>query len=433
MEKFLETLESYLTLLEEKEQKKIIKRYQNELSLKMKEGMTETEAVQSLGSLDDIVSQLYEEYHLDKKSIGKKDTIGSKLERVLRSCAKFLADTCAETAYYLNHISSSAWETIFEILLKVLILGIVISAMKFPFLCIENLLQYLLNFLFYPFDKVLSVILNFTTSIIYLLICITLAIVMFKGYAKKGQLVKEKEKKDKIKIESSNQARNYAYILLKVCLYIICIIPMILITFALLILTVLALFLVYKGISVIGLVVILVGLLFLSIVVTTYITDALDNRNRSHTFAIVVTVIALISGSILLVDNLMNFHYPETLNQSAFIPHEKTVTLEILKETNLLNLNGELEFFIDNTIDDNVVLVQMEYYDELYDVALEQSDQDLWLYTVRNNFEINDFHYLYQNVLQDLTNRYIFNYKDLSSVKIIVYGNENTEKLLTLK
>lgn len=433
MEKFLETLESHLTLLEEQEQKKIIKRYQNELSSKMKDGMTETEAIRSLGSMDDIVSQLYEEYHLDKKNIGKKDTIGEKLERILRSCAKFLADTCAETAYYLNHISSSAWETIFEILLKVLILGIVISVMKFPFLCIENLLQYLLNFLFYPFDRVLSVILSFTTSILYLILCITLAIVMFKGYAKKGHLIKEKEKKKKEKVESSEQARNYAYVLLKVCLYIVCIIPMILIIFIFLLLTVLALFLVYKGISIIGLVVLLVGLLFLSIVVTTSITDALDNRNRSHTFALAVTVIALISGSILLVDNLMNFHYPENLDQSSFIPHEKTATLEVSNETSIMNLNGELEFFTDNSIEDNVILVQMVYFDELYDVEIEQNDQEVWIYTMRDSFEAKDFHYLYQNVFQDLKNRFIFNYQDLSSVKIIVSGNEDTEKLLTLK
>ena len=55
MEKFLENLESYLTALEESEQKKIIKRYQKELEEKIADGMSEIEAIKSLGDMDRIV------------------------------------------------------------------------------------------------------------------------------------------------------------------------------------------------------------------------------------------------------------------------------------------------------------------------------------------------------------------------------------------
>lgn len=432
MEKFLEKLEAQLTMLEVSEQKKIIKRYQKEIHEKIESGMSEKEAIKSLGRLDDIVAQIYEEYHLDKKNIGKKATMGEKVERVLRNCAKFLADTCTETAYYLNHISNSALETFFEVFLKIVVFVIFALLLKLPFIWLEGCVQYLLKFLFYPFDRVLLSLSNFTIAVIYFISCISLALFLFKGYAKKGN--KEKNKSvNKVKIESSEKSRNYAYILLKVGLYIVCIIPMIFIVLGLLMLTALSLFIVYKGVSVIGLVVILVGLLLLSIIITTYITDSLDNRNRSHTLAIVVTVIALISGSILFVDNLMSFDYPKKLENSAFVPYEETKTLTVEKETQAVNLSGDLEYVVDNSIEDNVILVKVLYFDELYDVMTEQDDTTIWFYTMRDDFEINDIHYLYQNVLKDLQNNKIYNYHQLSTVDVVIYGNENTEELLTLK
>lgn len=432
MEKFLEKLEAQLTMLEVSEQKKIIKRYQNEINEKIKSGMSEKEAIKSLGRMDDIVFQIYEEYHLDKKNIGKTATVGEKVERILRKCAKFLADTCTETAYYLNHISNNALETFFEVFLKIVVFCIFALLLKLPFIWLEGCIQYLLNFLFYPFDRVLLNISSFTIAVIYFIVCVALILFLFKGYAKKDN--KDKTKAiNKVKIESSEQSRNYAYALLKVGLYIVCIIPMIFIVLGLLVLTALSLFIVYKGVSVIGLVVILVGLLFLSIIITTYITDALDNRSRSHTFAIVVTVIALISGSILFVDNLMNFDYPKKLEDSAFVPYEETTTFNIEKETEVVNLSGDLEYVVDNSIEDNVILVKSLYFDELYDVMIEHDSDRIWFYTLRDDFEMDDIHYLYQNVLKDLQNNKIYNYHKLDTVDIVLYGNENTEKLLTLE
>lgn len=209
---------------------------------------------------------------------------------------------------------------------------------------------------------------------------------------------------------------------------------MIFISLVLLLLTALALFVVYKGVSIIGLVVVLVGLLFLSIVVTVYITDALDNRSRSHTLAIIVTIISLISGSILLIDNIMNFHYPKELEDSSFVARITTKTLNIEKETTLVNANGNIQFIVDNSVADNQILVEASYFNELYEFIIKEGNDDfIWFYTMANEFELADVHYLYKNIFQDLKNNNIYNYQNLKKASVIIYGNEKTEKLLKIE
>ena len=433
MEKFLENLESYLTALEESEQKKIIKRYQKELEEKIADGMSEIEAIKSLGDMDSIVFDIYTEYHLNKKQMKEKKTRGDSLNNGIRKCANFLSDTCAEVSYYMNHMSSSALETFFEILLKGIVLIIGILFLKFPFLIIENFVQFGLTFLFYPFDDILMMLASFSLTIIYLILCIMLAIYLFIGYKdKKASSTSKSEVEKKEKIKSSEKSKNYAYIFLKSCLYIIFLIPMICITLVLLLLTAFALFLVYKGVSIIGLVVILVGLLFLSIVITAYITDALDNRNRSHVFSIIVAIVSLISGSILFVDNLMNFDYPKTLEKSAFTPVTESTVIEVDKESKI-TATGNIKFVVDNDIQDNQILAEFTYFDELYDVSIEKEGDWIFVYTVRDNFEVGDAHYLYQNILSDLKNNRIYNYYNLSGVDTVIYGNEKTKDLLHFK
>ncbi len=434
MEHFLEQLESYLTMLDETEQKKIIKRYQKEIEGKIKDGVKEEDAIASLGSMDGIVLGIYEEYHLDKKNINEKNSFGGILNSGMKKMAIFLADTCAEVTYYVTHISSSALETFFEIILKVIVLLIILAFLKLPFLLLENIIHFGLNFLFYPFDFTLKKLSSFVIAVTYLIICISLSISMFKGYANKREKNKsEKLDKEIKKVKSSETSRNYAYIILKVCLYIVFIIPMILISLLLLLLTFYALFCVYKGVNIIGLVVILVGLLFLSVVVTTYITDALDNQSKNHTFALIVTVISLISGSILLVDNLMNFNYPKTLEESSFTPYIKTTTLDVNGETIVANLDGNLECVTDNSIQGNQLLVEFSYFDELYDIGIKTGENYIYFYTTKDEFEMFDVRYLYQNIFADLKNNKIYEYQKLANVDITIYGNEETLELLNLK
>lgn len=434
MEKFLESLESRLSILEESERKRIIQRYQKEIEEKLKDGLEEKDAIQSLGSLDSIIEEIYKEYHLDEKYVKENNNVGGKLNNAIRKCAVFLSDTCAEIAYYVTHISNNSLETFFEIFLKILLLIIVFLVLKIPFLLLEDLCYYLFGFLFYPFDSILLNLSDFVIGIIYLMLCISLGIYMFKGYATQiKDKNNEKKKEEKTEpIKSSKEARNYAYAILKVMLYIIAIIPLILLSIVLIGLTLFAFFLVYKGVNVIGLAVFLIGLVFLNIIVTTYITDALDNRSRSHTLALIVAVIALISGSILLVDNLMSFEYLKTLEESSFQPFVESRTIEIPQNIEVTNYSGEVEFILDNSIRNNEIILEVEYYDNLYGIFVEKDEEDsnLWIYTIRDDFEVGNIHYLYHNSLEDLKNGKIYNYQKLNTANVKIYGNEETSKLV---
>ncbi len=426
MEKFLENLESQLSILDESERKRIIKRYQSELEEKIKDGMSEKEAVQSLGSMESIINSIYKEYHLNEQYSKEKTSLGGKLNDILKSCAVFLSDTCAEIAYYVTHVSNKSLEVFFEVFLKILLLVIVFLILKLPFLLLENLCYFLFDFLFYPFDSILAILSEFIIGVIYLMLCISLSIYMFKGYAK---IEKKEEKKKEIRrepIKSSKEARNYAFIILKV-------IPLILLSIAFLILTVLAFFLVYKGVNIIGLAVLLIGILFLTVLATTYITDALDNRSRSHTLALAVAIIALISGGILLVDNIMNFSYFKTLEESSFQPIVESITVDIDKELEVINFHGDVEFVLDNEIENEKVILELEYYDSLYDVQIEKDSSSMFIFTIRDDFEIGNLHYLYNHGLEDLKSGKVYDYRNLNTVNMKIYGNEATQKLLNIR
>lgn len=62
---FLKELEDRLQMLDEKERKDMIEEYSQHISMRMKSGMKEEEAIDDFGNLDDLISEILEAYHLD--------------------------------------------------------------------------------------------------------------------------------------------------------------------------------------------------------------------------------------------------------------------------------------------------------------------------------------------------------------------------------
>ena len=67
---FLKELEDRLQMLDEKERKDMIEEYSQHISMCMKSGMKEEEAIEDFGDMDDLIAEILEAYHLDPE--GKK-------------------------------------------------------------------------------------------------------------------------------------------------------------------------------------------------------------------------------------------------------------------------------------------------------------------------------------------------------------------------
>ncbi len=440
MDRFLEKLESKIILLEEKERKKILKRYQQKITEQMKEGKSLKEAIASLGTMDDIVAEIYAEYHLNVTYSTSKKTFGEKVNSWIGSAANFLSDTVEETIRYATSSNGEHFlYTFFEILLKILLLVLAFLLMKIPFYLLQGLIESICNLLFYPFDSALIGLSNFVLSVIYFILCVFLGVFLFKGYgqksiAKKKSVQVESEKPIEEVSPTKKKHRNYALLFIKMILYIVVIVPMIFLTLAFLILTLLAVFFVWKGVSILGLVAILFGYFLLSLLVTVYLTDAVDNRHKSHAIFFVSTIFILIFGHFWFIENLMSFQYPKTLEESSFQPKVETVTLSVEKDTFIKNLEGDLEVITDNEMVDNEILLEISYYDELYDcIITEDETEDLnyvLIYTIHDKFETTDISYLYENILEDLKDNRIHDYNQLSGVTVTLRGNEKTLEFL---
>ena len=62
---FLKELEDRLQMLDEKERKDMIEEYSQHISMCMKSGMKEEEAIEDFGDMDDLIAEILEAYHLD--------------------------------------------------------------------------------------------------------------------------------------------------------------------------------------------------------------------------------------------------------------------------------------------------------------------------------------------------------------------------------
>lgn len=433
MENFLEELERKLNVIDEKERKKIIKNYQRQIEEKIHDGKSEEEAINELGDIDEVAKEICETYHVNFKN--RKKNFREVLNEGIENVAIFLADTTRDIINYSKeNTKNKLGVTFFEILLKILILIMAFMVLKLPFIILEEGIETVSDLLFYPFNNSLNVIFEYIISVIYLALCIAASIYLFKGYFTKDTNVVLADKKEDKKEEETLKKPNYAIMIIKMIIMVVVMIPMILLNILFLLLTVLAIYLVFKGVALVGLSILLLTLSLLSGVMTATLSDAIDNKNRSHLFALTISIISLIIGIVLFVNDLMSYNYPKTLEDSHFPTLTETIDLEVDKETNLYFPNGKAEYIIDDSIKDNIILLEVTYYDDFVDIIVERQ-----LGEEKNNFvvmsrdddlDVGDYVFMYETILEDLKDNNLFKYDDLDQYKVTVYCNTKTEELL---
>ena len=215
MSEFLDKLESKIDAIDEKERKKIIKKYQRIIEEKIKDGMEEKEAIQSLGDINDIAKDICEDYHVNL--VNRKRTFKEVLNDGIEESAKFLAETCQDVITYSKAATKDNFLiSFFEIALKIVILVLLFMLFKIPFIILQSGLEFTFELLFFPFNVVLTEIFEYIISILYGAVCIATSIYIFKGYyinnnEESKEEVKEDESLKEEKKEITKKGINYFY------------------------------------------------------------------------------------------------------------------------------------------------------------------------------------------------------------------------------
>lgn len=435
MSEFLDKLESKLYAIDEKERKKVIKKYRRLIEEQIKEGKEEEEVIKSYGDIDDLAEEICSDYHVNL--ISHKTPLKKKINDGIEESAKFLAETTKDVIKYSKEFTTDKFlVSFFEILLKILVLIILFSLFKIPFIVLQIGADFVFELLFFPFNAILLEVFDYIIAIAYGICCIAVSIYMFKGYYIENKEPKQDVIDDnEVKKETvSKRGINYTTLIVKAILILVVVVPLIALTVIFLGLTALAIFLVFKEVPVIGLSVLLLSFFLLSLNLVVYVTDLLDKRERNYLFVLCISILSFIIGSVLLVDDLLNYNYPKNLEESKFATVTETINLEINKDTEFDFIGSEAEYIIDNDLKDNQVIVEVTYYDDIVDIVIdEMNDEDykiIYFYAQSDDYNFGDYRFIYETIIDDLKENNIYDYSELYKFGVKVYWNETTKELV---
>ena len=211
--KFLKELEKRLILLEETEKQDILNEYKDIIEEKVKRGKTEEEAIADFGSIDELSKEILKACKINSEYLkDKQSTSSDKAKEIINNSEDLIKEGARKLSKFTRNVfddikktnSSITIETIFEIIIKSIIMLVGFVILRIPFSIIKGLGKSILDMAFVPFDSVLNFIWSGIIGILYFITCIVIAILVFKQYFYSNSKPKDnisEIKKEKINIK----------------------------------------------------------------------------------------------------------------------------------------------------------------------------------------------------------------------------------------
>ena len=198
---FLSTLKNKLHILNDKEIEAILKEYEDHIDLKVKDGLTEEEAIQDFGDIDQLAKEILSAYKISDRYTSETSKIEYYINLIVDKIISFFHD-------FSKLLATQKGENIIRIVFKVLLILIFIWLLKLPFLLIEGIGRVVLQTLpFYnPFVKVWELLIDFA----YVVVSVILLYLLIKRVIQEEQ-VKSNSVQDSIKkekIEGKTKAKS---------------------------------------------------------------------------------------------------------------------------------------------------------------------------------------------------------------------------------
>ena len=456
---FISELEKRLKVLNENERKDIINEYSDIINEKVKNGETEEQAVLEFGNIDSLVKEILESYKInpdyDNGFSKKAKEVASNTEDFIKRGAKKLADTTTNVVNdFKNSGNTLTLETIFEIILKVFVFLIILAILRVPFYLLRSL-----GGIFDPFDLGLSIIWNIIMWFIYIICCVLVGIIFFKKYFNNGKQVTSNVeqssdvKKKTIDVDNrvysnidtlhnqdkkcveSKKSSGALSILLKICVIVFIMIPLCSIIVGLFTATGISLYFLIKGVPILGIFIALLGLSIGSSWLFDVFNRLILTRKRIYIWPFFTGLIITITGGIIFVSSLFEFNFYDTLPSIKLDNYTETITIDNNSNLYIYDMY-EKDITIDDTLNDNEVIVSIDYYSKLTNVHKYENNDSrddsivLELHHYQNHrFNFNE---TFNIVINDLKNHNVYNYRDLYKGKVTVKVNENTRSKILI-
>lgn len=365
-------------------------------------------------------------------------------------------DTFMKKIIYL--FDSMSAKELMSFVITILLLILIIGIMKIPFEIIQDLIS---DHIFLPLGDKIGPVLSHTWNIIIELIYVFFAIIFFIYFIKtkyidhitietrtkkdkkvileeKQEVIKDKEqeiievtKKDSHPVsEVLTQLIIWFMKFIAICFLFGIGMVLLMFTFGL----GLSINFLVKGLPVIGITIGLFGaLLITSIIFEIPLNFIINHKNSAKKIGITLlsAFILLIIGSTWFMLDILKFTYIDEVPKNAKL---KSQTYEYQMTENL-NTCGiyydDIDYVVDNTIDNNKIIIETAYYDYLIDTTLSIDDYNGVLHISRKN---NEHHIGIPKILdtigKDLKEYTFYNYEKIAQVKVVIIANEqNLEQI----
>lgn len=467
---FLNKLEKALTILNEKERKDIIDEYKDTIEEKVKHGQTEEEAVEDFGNIDELVSGILDAYKIDPDYNHKEGNLSKfteEGERLIKKGANKLADMTREFADNIkDNDAEMNLNLAFEIIIKIFFTLIILAIITIPLRFIGSIGFSLAETFFEPFSFIIKIIIFILFIALYLSIGFLIIINLFKQYFKKEN--KTSESKDKI--DKQNEIHNLKkdetkakevkiiqrtgptvgsvfLLILKIWVIIFILLPLFCIDIFSSLGLILSIFYWIKGINLLGLTLLMLGISLLFIWFTIIIFNLTFSKGKTTIIPFFVGLIITVFGALFFIDMVTNIEY---INEAP--SYKKEIITKNFTSDNpyYINstLNGNITKKIDNTMKDNELILKITYHkdDVIIDIYNESEyvfSDDTCTYnnTCEKNYNYISLNYDYSNnyeknryneFIDNLKENKIYNYSKLNEANIAIIANENTMKSIKI-
>ncbi len=438
--KFLKILEEKLQILSEEERNDILNEYKDTIEEKVKHGSSEEEAVADFGSVEELSREILKAYKINPDYSKNKDKVKEIVEdgeNLIKKGAEKLSEWTQDVVDdFKNNDQNWTLEMVFEVIIKAIILLIGLSLLRIPFYVIESLGLNIFEMAFPPFDSVFKVILRCFTGFIYLIVCIVIAMIVFKPYfvtPKKTTKKKENKPKEKIKeeiVSKKNSTSNVIIEILKAFIFLCTVFPLYFADFGCYIALVVLLFLLIKGVPVLGVFLILLGVTIFLTFLTKVFYNLLYGNKKIYCYSLIISAVFFVSGCFFSIGTLTEFEVYHGLPDNSFaqkeIVYDKTVTNDSFHISYY-----DYEVQEDNSLEDNQIKLVISYYsDFISDVVIEEKDlEDSTFYRLNpkhKSVSKANRKKVYNMVMRELKNLRWYHYSELGDLKIVVQANANT-------
>ncbi len=423
---FLKKLKKKIDILEESEVEDILKDYEGFIDEKINQGMSESDAVSSLGNLDEITEELLSAYKIKKTP--------NKSENIINHFVNQIIDIIEKIIYAFSHKSL---REIIRFMFEIVGIFLILFLCKIPFEIIISLGKNVLYDLCtsiggYSFYEIVSGIAKFFIEMIYLIFAIILFIKLFENRyknsdffdtkemnrnvpKKKNEVIKESENKSKAK-EIEHEGLSILDILVNICMFIIksfVFFVLIWVIFYIVGMTAavgISIYLFTLGITYIGFYLGILSLLILGICIFLVLFNFIFNR-KNNLVALFFTTL----GSLIFLGIGIGIATIEVAQTQIVYDTENNQNLEVqtfeypMKE-NLVLHNFGTNYKIDDSLND-LIRVEYKYNPDFVDYHFYEENemyQDFEIITSRYDVTSFDYnHKIFEQFLEDLKHKKI--------------------------